>query len=289
MRDWKIIEVPFESGSDRIGSGVAPRWLTEQCFGKVGHVKLEVENNVENGKEQHGIKNFESVLDMSARLRDEVASWRETGENVLVVGGDHAIALGSIAGVLEENVNVGVIWFDAHGDVNTEMTSPSMNAHGMPVAALLGECESRLSDIARTRLRKENIFWVGARDLDAGEIATIERLGIADHVYSTECVHEMGMTAVMEDIKRKMEAQGVDAVHLSFDVDGMDPSIVWATGTRVENGLMPEDLDNFIVGLRELPEMKSMDFVEYNPLLDNEKRTTGKWCVETLRKLIVNS
>lgn len=286
MCDWKIIEVPFESGSDRRGSGLAPRWLVEQCFSKVEHVELEVENKAENGAEQFGIKNFESVLDISARLPDEVGTWSEKGVKVLVIGGDHAIALGSIAGVLECNPNVGVIWFDAHGDVNTEATSPSKNAHGMPVAALLGECESRLNDIAWTRLKKENIFWVGARDLDAGEVATIERLGIMDHVYSTDRVHEMGMATVMEDIKRKMETQGVEAVHLSFDIDGMDPSIVWATGTRVENGLMQADLEAFIEGLRGLPEMKSMDFVEYNPLLDDEERTTGKWCVETLRKLI---
>lgn len=287
MRDWEIIEVPFESGSDRRGSGMAPRWLVEQCFGNVEHVELEVENNAENEVGQCGIKNFDSVLDMSARLRDEVAAWRENGEKVLAIGGDHAIALGSVAGVLEENENVGVIWFDAHGDVNTEATSPSMNAHGMPVAALLGECESRLNDIAWTRLKKENIFWVGARDLDEGEVATIERLGIMDNVYSTERVHAMGMTAVMEDIKRKMVAQGVEALHLSFDVDGMDPSIVWATGTRVANGLLQEDLEAFVEGLRALPEMKSMDFVEYNPLLDDEERTTGKWCVETLGKLIL--
>lgn len=289
MRDWKIIEVPFESGSDRRGSGLAPRWLVEQCFDATEHVELEVENNAENEVGQCGIKNFDSVLDMSARLRDEVAAWRENGEKVLVIGGDHAIALGSVAGVLECNPNVGVIWFDAHGDVNTEATSPSMNAHGMPVAALLGQCESRLNDIAWTRLKKENIFWVGARDLDKGEVATIERLGIMDHVYSTERVHAMGMEAVMEDIKRKMEAQGVKALHLSFDIDGMDPSIVWATGTRVEKGLTQEDLVAFIAGMQGLPEMKSMDFVEYNPLLDDEDRTTGRWCVETLRKLIVHN
>jgi arginase len=286
MQDWKIIEVPFESGSDRRGSGLAPRWLTERCFGAVEHVKLDVEYNGKNGAEQYGVKNYECVLDISARLRDEVAAWREKREKVLVIGGDHAIALGSIAGVLEENENLGVIWFDAHGDVNTEATSPSMNAHGMPVAALLGECASRLNDIARTRLKKENIFWVGARDLDEGEWSTIERLGIMDYVYSTELVHDMGMAAVMKDIKRKMEAHGVEAVHLSFDIDGMDPSIVWATGTRVENGLMQEDLDAFINGLRELPEMRSMDFVEYNPLMDDDMHTTGKWCVETLKRLI---
>ena len=179
-----------------------------------------------------------------------------------------------------------MIWFDAHGDVNTEATSPSANAHGMPVAALMGLCKSEINDIATTRLKPQNIFWVGARDLDSGESETIEKLGIMDNVYSTERVHEMGMASVMDEIRRKMESQGIKEVHLSFDIDGMDPSIVWATGTRVENGLRPDDLEAFAKGLSKLPEMKSMDFVEYNPLMDDEERTTGKWCEETLKRLV---
>ena len=289
MQDWRIICAPFQCGCDRDGGQLAPEWLVRNGIGTANASWFCEPLLPQEGATEYGVRNYAQILEMSAQLRDEVAAWRERGEKVLVIGGDHAIALGSIAGVLEENEKVSVIWFDAHGDVNTETTSPSMNAHGMPVAALLGECESRLNDIAWTRLKKENIFWVGARDLDEGEVATIERLGIMDNVYSTERVHAMGMGTVMEDIKRKMEKQGVDAVHLSFDIDGMDPSIVWATGTRVENGLMSEDLEAFVAGLRGLPEMKSMDFVEYNPLLDDENRTTGKWCVETLRKLIGKS
>jgi arginase len=122
--------------------------------------------------------------------------------------------------------------------------------------------------------------------LDSGESETIEKLGIMDNVYSTERVHEMGMASVMDEIRRKMESQGIEEVHLSFDIDGMDPSIVWATGTRVENGLSEEDFSAFIEGLHRLPEMKSMDFVEYNPLLDDVEKTTGKWCIEALRRLI---
>ncbi len=289
MQDWKIICAPFQCGCDRDGGQLAPEWLVRNGIG-TENVSWFCEPQLpQEGTVEHGIRNYEQILNMSMRLRDEVTAWRKKGDKVLVIGGDHAIALGSVAGVLECNPNVGVIWFDAHGDVNTEATSPSMNAHGMPVAALLGECTSRLNDIARTRLKKENIFWVGARDLDEGEAATIKRLGIMDNVYSTERVHAMGMAAVMEDIKRKMAAQEVKALHLSFDVDGMDPSIVWATGTRVENGLMPDDLEAFAKGLSKLPEMKSMDLVEYNPLLDDEARTTGKWCVEILGKLIGKS
>lgn len=285
-KKWTIVEVPFECGCDREGASLAPRWLVEKCGWAHKEVLcLDVQNDKAD-KEQFGVKNYEAVMHACTALRDVVSGLCVERKRVLTIGGDHSIALGSIAGVLEQNANVGVIWFDAHGDVNTEATSPSANAHGMPVAALMGLCASRLNEIARVRLKPKNIFWVGARDLDAGESAIIEQLGITDNVYSTERVHEMGMAAVMDEIRRKMAAQGIDAVHLSFDIDGMDPSIVWATGTRVENGLMQEDLEAFVEGLRRLPEMKSMDFVEYNPAMDDEEKRTGEWCVETLERIL---
>lgn len=286
-QDLAVVCAPFECGCSREGASLASKMLVDKCeLAHLANVECVDVQNDKQDKESYGVKNYAAVIQACSALRDEVARLMASGKRVLTIGGDHSIALGSIAGVLEQNANVGVIWFDAHGDINTEATSPSANAHGMPVAALMGLCESGLNEIACVRLKPENIFWVGARDLDAGEKETIERLGIADNVYSTERVHEMGMATVMEDISRKMETQGIEAVHLSFDIDGMDPSIVWATGTRVENGLKQEDLEAFVDGLRRLPEMKSMDFVEYNPLMDDEEKRTGKWCVEMMRKLL---
>lgn len=290
MRPWRIICAPFQCGCDRDGGQLAPEYL----------LRLGIRTTVgdahwfcrpllpQEGAAEYGVRNYAQIVDMCAKLREEVAAWRAKKERVLILGGDHAIALGSIAGVHECNPNVGVIWFDAHGDVNTEATSPSANAHGMPVAALMGLCQSGLNDIIKVQLKPQNVFWIGARDLDEGEVETIERLGIMDNVYSTERVHEIGMDAVMKDIKQKMEKQGVETVHLSFDIDGMDPSIVWATGTRVENGLTQKDLDAFIEALKSLPKMESMDFVEYNPLLDDEEHMTGKWCVDTMSRLMNN-
>lgn len=288
MIDFSIICVPFECGCDREGASLAPQWLVDNSviLSQVSIFNLEC-LKVTKPKLSNGIKNYEEVGITCRRLRDTVSNFKADGKCLLTIGGDHSIALGSIAGVLEHNTNIGVIWFDAHGDVNTEATSPSANAHGMPVAALMGLCKSGINDIATTRLKPQNIFWVGARDLDSGESETIEKLGIMDNVYSTERVHEMGMASVMDEIRRKMESQGIEEVHLSFDIDGMDPSIVWATGTRVNDGLLQEDLDSFVEGLTRLPEMKSMDFVEYNPLLDDVEKTTGKWCVEALRRLIL--
>lgn len=289
MHDIAILKVPFCSGSDRNGSQLAPDWLLDNgiksdgCL--VSNVKI-LTQDPNGGVIQDGVRSLDSVEHTSVKIRDEIVDLFAQDKQLVIIGGDHSIALGSISGVLEKDPNVGIIWFDAHGDINTEATSPSANAHGMPVAALMGLCSSKLNDISSVRLKPQNIFWVGARDLDPGEVETINRLGITDNMYSTEHIHSMGMAETMLEIKQKMEAQGVDAVHLSFDIDGMDPSIVFATGTRVENGLMPEDLNVFIEGLRGLPKMKSMDFVEYNPLLDDEEKSTGKWCSKILNRLM---
>lgn len=290
MNGITIINAPFQSGNDRSGGGLAPEWLLRNGIGAYANkvpVWVSMPPTPDNEiAPRFGIKNYDNVVEMARNLRDEVAVHYGAGERIITLGGDHTIALGSVSGVLQNESNVGMIWFDAHGDVNTEATSPSMNAHGMPVAALLGICQSGINDIATTHLKPQNIFWVGARDLDPGEIETLMKLGIKDNVYTTEQIHRVGMTTIMADIQHKMERQHIPAVHLSFDIDGMDSSIVWATGTRVEDGLLQEDLDMFILHLQDMPSMKSLDFVEYNPILDDSENTTGKWCIETLKRLI---
>ena len=290
MKKLTVINAPFQSGNDRAGGGLAPEWLLRNGIGAYANkvpVWVSMPPTPDNEiAPRFRIKNYDNVVEMARNLRDEVAVHYGAGERIITLGGDHTIALGSVSGVLQNEPNVGVIWFDAHGDVNTEATSPSMNAHGMPVAALLGICQSGINDIATVHLQKQNIFWIGARDLDLGEKEILTELGILDNVYTTEYIHQAGMKAVMNDIQMKMKKQQISAVHLSFDIDGMDPSIVWATGTRVEDGLLQEDLDMFILHLQDMPSMKSLDFVEYNPILDDSENTTGKWCIETLKRLI---
>lgn len=122
--------------------------------------------------------------------------------------------------------------------------------------------------------------------MDSGERETIHRLGIEGHVYTAEKVHQIGMETVMHQIRTAFQENRVEQLHLGFDVDGMDPLIVPATGTPVELGLNEIECDAFIDELSEgLPELVSMDFVEYNPLLDDARYTTGTWCIKTIKKL----
>ena len=283
MRDIQFISVPFRAGASRNGVDSAPMVLCDKVG--VSSINALEENVFSHHETIEGVKCLYDVVAACKALRQVVAQTIEKGTPI-VIGGDHSIALGSVAGSLEHDANLGVVWFDAHADINTERTSPSGNAHGMPVAALMGLCSSALNDVATVRLKPQNMFWVGARDLDPGEKETIERLGIADHVYSTEYIHQIGMQAVMQDIAAKMQKNGIKHWHLSFDIDGMDPILVPATGVPVPNGMNQADVETFIQSISLLQELQSMDFVEYNPLLDNAEQSTGKWCVDIIKRLL---
>lgn len=229
--------------------------------------------------------NFPTVVEVCEALRDAV-SQTNTQTLPIILGGDHSVALGSVAGSLMHDENLGVVWFDAHGDINTEETSPSGNAHGMPVAALMGLTKSELNTIAQVRLNPKHMFWVGTRSLDDGEKQIIKELGIEDQVYDMTRLRAMGMTAVMQEIATRMRALGIRHWHLSFDIDGMDPKLVPATGVPERDGMNQADLGAFIAGMNQMPELMSMDFVEYNPLMDDPAQSTGHWCAETLKKII---
>ena len=285
----KYIGVPFRSGANQEGAQLAPKWLLENMLvpeSAYGLLHFPTEEMPMTDAVSEGVKNYDAVLQMISAVRTEVASSLMIGEKVVVLGGDHSIAMGSLSGVLEKYPSIGVIWFDAHTDINTEASSPSGNAHGMPLAALMGLCKSGINNQG-VKLNPANVFWVGARDIDAGEWEIIRSLGIEDHVYTSEKVHQLGMNAVMTEIRNQLFENGVEHLHISFDVDGMDPLLVSATGAPVEMGLNEIDSDEFIDGLSEgKPTIVSMDFVEYNPLMDNEAHTTGKWCKRTLSNFI---
>ena len=282
------LEVPFRSGCNREGAQDAPDWLF-RVLGLTAfnsrEVPLTTEKDPLSDEIKNGVKNYDAVMQMIDAVREEVKNVLDYGNRVVVLGGDHSIAMGSIEGVLSKYPNVGVIWFDAHTDINTEATSPSGNAHGMPLAALMGLCKSSINNQGPL-LNPKNVYWVGARSIDDGEKEIIRRLGIEGHVYSAEKVHQIGMETVMHQIRTAFQDNGVEQLHLSFDIDGMDSLIVPATGTPVEQGLNEIECDAFIDEMAEgMPELVSMDFVEYNPKMDDPKRTTCKWCANTLSKL----
>lgn len=279
--------MPLWYGSDKRGSEQAPNLLCDAI------TKQRIIDSIEpimplTTTDKYAIhstaKYLREIIDVNKRLAEAVNSKLQLGNRVLTIGGDHSLGLGSVAGSLQFDENVALIWFDAHGDMNTEQTSPTGNVHGMPVAALMGLCDSALNDVAKVNIKPQNIFWIGARDLDEGERQLVSQFNL--NVYSTEDIHVHGMQRVMNEVVQKMQKQGVEHVHLSFDIDAMDPTIVAATGCLVPNGLNNTDFDIFVQSIASLQQhIIALDFVEYNPLLDDSQQTSLGWCCHALKQL----
>lgn len=217
------------------------------------------------------LKNLEEVTRVNQLLADEVEQVMNDNRFPIVLGGDHSIAIGTIAGVMQHKENLGVIWFDAHGDINTDQTSPSGNIHGMPVSVNLGIGHENLTAISKgKKLKPENIVFIGSRDLDAGERKMLKDLGIA--VFTMHEIDMMGMPKVMEEAI-KIASDGTDGIHVSFDMDCMDPAYVVGTGTRVSGGMTYRESHLALELIAQTKKVVSAEFVEVNPLIDNMNQT----------------
>ena len=192
--------------------------------------------------------------------------------------------IGTIAGVTQHKKNLGVIWFDAHGDINTEETSPSGNIHGMPVAVSLGYGHERLISIGGNdpKLKPNKFVYIGCRDLDAGERKVLKELGIT--VFTMHEIDRYGMTEVI-DRAIKIAGEGTDGIHVSFDLDSLDPTFVQGTGTRVPGGLTYRESHLALEMIALSEKLVSAEFVEVNPIIDNQN-VTAKTAVALMGSLL---
>ncbi len=218
------------------------------------------------------LNNLEEVARVNGELCKMVDQEMSAGRFPLVIGGDHSIAIGTIAGALQHKKNLGVIWFDAHGDMNTGETSPSGNIHGMPMAVSLGIGHEKLTGIGgiENKVDPRNVAFVGCRDLDPGERKVLKELGIT--VFTMHEIDKWGMTEVMEKAI-KIVTDGTDGFHVSFDVDSLDPAYVQGTGTRVPGGLTFRESNLGLELVAQTGKMVSAEFVEVNPLIDYKNQT----------------
>jgi arginase len=192
------------------------------------------------------------------------------GDFAIFLGGDHSISIGSIAAAAQ-NDSLGVIWIDAHGDFNTPESSPSGNVHGMPVAVLLGEGAHSLVNLghAGPKLRPSQIVQIGIRDLDDLERARLAQSGI--HVFTMRHVDELGMAAVARRALDILSA--ASHIHVSLDMDSLDPDEAPGVGTPVPGGLSYREAHLLMEILGDSDSVKSLDIVEINPILDQMNKT----------------
>ena len=221
------------------------------------------------------LKYLDVIVEVNNNLAELVYDTLRGGAFPLVIGGDHSLGLGSASGVGKCYDDFGIIWLDAHGDINTGETSPSGNIHGMPLSALMGLGSEELVNVYSpgNKVLPQNVFLVGTRSLDEGEWALIEEQHLS--VYTMDTIREKGIAFVAEDIKNKLRERKIRNVHFSIDVDSIDPSYAPGTGTQVPEGLIPGEFEEFVSHMLSTNLIKSLDLVELNPELDSDDKTTN--------------
>lgn len=284
-RDVRIIGVPTDFGTNRRGVDMGPSAIRYaglvEGIQSVGHTPEDAGDldvpHVRGSSEQSQVVNanhLDAVAEVCSTVSDEVAGALADDAVPLVVGGDHSIAIGSMAGAAR-NADIGVLWFDAHGDYNTPETSPSGNVHGMPLAAALGQ--GAFSDMywARTPgLREENVVWIGLRDLDDEERDAIRESNAT--AYTMTDIDERGVVDIVEEAI-ELASRRVDGLHVSLDLDWLDPKVAPGVGTPVRGGATYREAHAAMERVAEADRnedlLRSLEVVEVNPILDQQNET----------------
>jgi arginase len=242
-----------------------------------GNVAVAVAETKHRGDER---ARFLSEIAKSAELTAKcVEEALAHGATPVVLGGDHSVAAGTVAGVANyfrahqnPQKRIGLIWMDAHSDINTPETSPSGNVHGMPVAALLGMEPAALRDLFgwSPKVLPENTVLIGIRDVDETERENIRRAGVT--VFTMRDIDELGLRAVMEKAI-PLAADGTAGYHVSLDMDWVDPEDAPGVGTAVRGGATYREAHLAMEILADHGGMVSFELVEVNPILDEHNRT----------------
>jgi arginase len=282
-----IIGIPIDLGADRRGVDMGPSAIRyahlQRKLEALGYT-VEDKGNVEVpiaemcSINDPKLKYIDCIVPMSRRAAGTVATSMQAGHFPLVLGGDHSLSLGSIRGAAKLK-KLGVIWIDAHADFNTEKTTPSGNIHGMPLAALCGRGDARLTQIWDEPLPvvdPRRVAIIGARDLDPGEKVNLREAGAM--VMGMEQIDRLGMVTVMEKAIERV-SRDTDGIYLSFDMDAMDPRHAPGVGTPVPGGLTQREAHLACEMIAETGKLIGMDIVEVNAILDLQNQT-GALAVE---------
>jgi arginase len=275
-----IIGAPIDFGSTRRGVDMgcsAIRYAGLQAdLQRLGHDVVDL-GNVQVALAEQGdfgdprLKHLDKIVDAAAALAGLVAEARADHRFPLVLGGDHSIALGSLAGAARDRT-IGVIWIDAHGDFNTAETTPTGNIHGMPLAAACGIGDPRLVNLVYPgrKVDPKHVALVGVRDLDEGERALLRAHGVS--VFTIQQIDRKGMDRVVAEAL-EVVTDGTDGVFASLDLDALDPREAPGVGTPVAGGVNYREAHLTMELLAEAGCLVALDVVEVNPILDSENST----------------
>ncbi|MBK7217864.1 MAG: arginase [Candidatus Promineofilum sp.] len=290
QRTIRILGVPMDLGQNRRGVDMGPsavRYAHLQArLERLGHVVHDAGNVSAPNPEEHIVESADdrlrAVAGVCRAVYEAACPWLAAGDFGVFLGGDHSISIGSIAAAAQRGP-VGVVWVDAHSDFNTPQTSPSGNIHGMPVAALVGEGASPLVEVGTVHpaLKTSEIVQIGIRDLDAAERERLIRSGI--HVFTMRHVDELGMAVVARQALDRL--RHLPRIHVSLDMDSLDPDEAPGVGTPVPGGLTYREAHLLMEILGDSGRVASLDIVEINPILD-EMNKTAELAVELAASLL---
>ncbi len=287
QRAIRILGIPMDLGQQRRGVDMGPSALRYAgIYERLARLGCQVEdagNVLVPVREQRdvqahqwtesgsgGLRHLPAVTAICRSIYEVASSCSDTPELPVFMGGDHSIAIGTVSGAACAGP-LGLIWIDAHGDFNTPETSPSGNIHGMPVAALVGRGHPDLVDLgyAGPKLRPQEIAMIGIRDLDGPEREALAGAGI--HVYTMRDIDELGMATVAR--RALSHLNHLPRIHVSLDMDSIDPDVAPGVGTPVPGGLTYREAHLLMEILAESGKTASIDVVEINPILDDGNRT----------------
>ena len=284
-RSLDLLGAPIDLGGARRGCDMGPsafriaglvQELQSLGYDVHDHGDLPVafrESGSSGNENAHFLKAIVAVCEV---LRQRVMTSMENGHFPLVLGGDHSIAIGSVSGVSEyyrgKEKGVGLLWIDAHADMNTPSSSPSGNVHGMPLQVLLGggaDAAVNLGGFA-PKVAPENVALIGIRDLDDREREIVSNSGVA--AFTMKEVDRLGMRNVAEKALAVATKDTV-GVHVSLDLDSLDPDVAPGVGTPVQGGLTFRETHLLLELIADSGQLRSMDVVEQNPILDHRNKT----------------
>lgn len=280
-----VIGAPLDLGQGRRGVDMGPSAMRVanlnarlQSLGyeveDLGNVAVEQAESLPEGHPR--AKYLPQIAATCERLGIQVGETLARGAVPLVLGGDHSVAVGTVSGVArhfrERDQRVGLIWLDAHADMNTPESSPSGNVHGMPLACIVGHGPEELTNLFgfQPKVAPQNVVIVGLRDVDAAEKLHVRGYGV--HAYTMRDLDERGMRAVMEEAMR-YASEGTAGFHLSLDMDFVDPKDAPGVGTPVRGGATYREAHLAMEMICDSRRMVSMEVVEVNPVIDEVNRT----------------
>ena len=275
----------MDLGASRRGVDMGPSALRvaglQARIKTLGHQVEDIGNiPVKQAEEQHyGEKRAKYLAEISDTCKELAATVQkslEEGFTPLVLGGDHSIAVGTMSGVAahyhKDKKQVGYVWLDAHGDMNTPETSPSGNVHGMPLASVMGYGPAELVELLgfKPKVEPQNLVIVGVRDLDSQEKKLVKKSGV--HVFTMRDIDERGMREVMSETL-KFATDDTGGIAVSLDMDFVDPMDAPGVGTPVRGGVTYREAHLAMEMIADSEAMASLEVVEINPVIDEHNRT----------------